>query len=114
MLQPIAWVLIIQVIGIATFPITFGIFKNLSDRGYAFSKPIGIAVIGLISWILSVNGLSNPSRLSLFVIMLFMVSVSIILTHKHWIEIKIFMKETWKLLVSLDVLFLCIYVKTDL
>ena len=110
MLQPVAWILIIQVIGIATFPITFGIFKNLSDRGYAFSKPIGIAVIGLISWILSVNGLSNPSRLSLFVIMLFMVSVSIILTHKHWIEIKIFMKETWKLLVSLDLLFLCIYV----
>ena len=99
----------IQVIGIAAFPMTFSAFKPLSDRGYSFSKPIGLVVIGIISWIFSVSGLLNPSKLFLFIIILFMVSISIVSTLKHWMEIKYFVKETWKHIVFLDLLFLSIY-----
>jgi len=46
------WYLAVLVIGLAAYPIAFVTFKHLPDKGYAFSKVLGLLLIGYFSWLL--------------------------------------------------------------
>jgi YYY domain-containing protein len=47
------WLFILEFLSFINLPLTFIIFKNLKDRGYAFSKIIGILFFSFIAWYLS-------------------------------------------------------------
>jgi len=44
------WLFILEVLSFVNLPLTFIIFKNSKDKGYAFSKIIGILVFSFIAW----------------------------------------------------------------
>ncbi|MEW6517368.1 MAG: DUF2298 domain-containing protein [candidate division FCPU426 bacterium] len=44
------WWLLITIMGLAVVPIAFRVFPFLPDRGYAFSKPLGLVLVGLLTW----------------------------------------------------------------
>lgn len=44
------WYAIICLMGWLALPFTFTIFRHLPDRGYAFSKPIGLLTVSLLIW----------------------------------------------------------------
>ncbi|MEE8163233.1 MAG: hypothetical protein V3T92_04370, partial [Anaerolineae bacterium] len=45
------WWLIVEILGLAALPLTYRLFKNLPDRGYAFGKPLGILLTSYVLWI---------------------------------------------------------------
>jgi uncharacterized membrane protein len=47
----LVWWLIITALGLVATPITLRIFAFLPDRGYAFAKPLGLLLVGLLSWL---------------------------------------------------------------
>jgi len=51
MLAVFTWWLIIEILGLAALPLTYRLFKNLPDRGYAFAKPMGILLTSYVLWI---------------------------------------------------------------
>ena len=48
------WLVAVEAVGLAAFPLAYYLFPQLTDRGYSVSKPLGILTIGYASWILSV------------------------------------------------------------
>ncbi|MGV2435928.1 MAG UNVERIFIED_CONTAM: hypothetical protein LVT10_14495 [Anaerolineae bacterium] len=46
----VAWWSVISLMGWSVFPILFVGFPSLSDRGYAFSKAVGLFVVAWIAW----------------------------------------------------------------
>jgi YYY domain-containing protein len=46
------WWLFICLLGVLAWPLIFLLFGNLPDRGYAWSKPVGLLFLGLIVWLL--------------------------------------------------------------
>jgi uncharacterized membrane protein len=46
------WWLLISLMGVAAIPITVKTFKFLPDRGYGFSKPLGLILVGLLVWLI--------------------------------------------------------------
>ncbi len=46
------WWLLMTVFGVVVLPITIKTFQFLPDRGYGFSKPLGLVLIGLVTWLL--------------------------------------------------------------
>ncbi len=50
MIEVFSWYGIIWALGLLTLPLTFLIFGRLPDRGYAFSKPVGLLVVSLLAW----------------------------------------------------------------
>lgn len=52
-IELIAFYLLVFVLGVATFAITFKLFDGLLDRGYAIARVIGCLLLGYIAWILS-------------------------------------------------------------
>jgi YYY domain-containing protein len=53
------WWLVVQGIGLLSIPATTYLLRTLPDRGYAFSKSLGLLLIGYGSWLLAMLGLAT-------------------------------------------------------
>lgn len=53
------WVLTVTVLGWGVFPILFRLFPGLADRGYSFSRALGLLIWGYLHWLLGVLGFSS-------------------------------------------------------
>jgi YYY domain-containing protein len=53
------WWLVVQVIGLLGLPLTTFFFRTLPDQGYAFSKSMGLLLIGYGGWLLAMFGLGS-------------------------------------------------------
>ena len=62
MIEALVWWLLIELIGIAVWPVAFRFFRNLPDRGYAFIKPLGLLLIAYPFWLLTTFGFLTNTR----------------------------------------------------
>ena len=53
MLDLILWYLVISIIGLIALPVVYRFLPFLSDRGYTFTRTLGLLIWGFIFWILS-------------------------------------------------------------
>ena len=49
--QFFSWYLVLQLMALAVLPLTLTLFPNLPDRGYAFSKSVGVLAVGFVFWL---------------------------------------------------------------
>ncbi len=52
MSELIRWVLVLELVGLACLPITLRLFRWLPDRGYAFSKLLGLLLLTFVIWLI--------------------------------------------------------------
>ncbi len=56
-LGAIIWYLLVSALGLLTFWLAFRLFPGLQDRGYAFSRALGLLLWGYLFWLLSSFGI---------------------------------------------------------
>ena len=83
MLAFISWYLLIMLTGWAAFPIAFRFFKLLPDRGYAFSKVLGLLVWGYGFWMLASLQLLQNSISAMLAVFLLMLLAGILFNRKE-------------------------------
>lgn len=66
----VTWWLAVQVLGLAGLPLTMFLFRSLPDRGYAFSKSLGLLLTGYGAWLLAMFGLGTFSAPLLLIVAL--------------------------------------------
>ncbi|HLW01355.1 MAG TPA: DUF2298 domain-containing protein [Ktedonobacterales bacterium] len=91
------WWLFIQMLGLACLPLTFSVFANLPDRGWALSKALGVLSLCFLVWFpLSLPsilpgplaGLALPyARGTILAFLLLLLAVNGWLLHYRWREI---------------------------
>ena len=57
MLDVIRWYVVVQLLGLAALPYVARFFGNLPDRGYAFARPLGLLIVGVVLWFGAIFGL---------------------------------------------------------
>jgi len=82
MLAFISWYLLILLTGWAAFPIAYRFFKLFPDRGYAFSKVLGLLVWGYGFWMLASLRLLQNTISAMLVVFLLMLVIGILLNRK--------------------------------
>jgi YYY domain-containing protein len=99
------WWLTILILGIAFLPLTFSLFKNFFDRGYIFSKVLGLSILSYIIFLLGIIHLLSLTQLYLF-LLLSIISVTLfLLTLKKLDLVKIF-KQYYLIFIFEELLFL--------
>lgn len=75
--------------GLIFFPLTSCIFKKFHDNGWMFSKIIGVAVSGILIWLLSYMKILKFTTLNCYIIIgiLFLINILIFIKNKNKIEI---------------------------
>lgn len=76
MLSFLLWYFTLTLLGFITFPLAFWLLPGLPDRGYAFSRALGLLVWAYVFWMLASLGVlgNNPGGLVFALIVLLIVS----------------------------------------
>ncbi|HEX9331381.1 MAG TPA: DUF2298 domain-containing protein, partial [Anaerolineales bacterium] len=99
----LAWFILLQWIGFLALPITMTTFQRLTDRGYIFSKSIGLLIIAWASWMISSLRIAPFTGWVILLIALLFALVSFFVTRQHWAELKTYLKTNWNLLLFEEV-----------
>jgi YYY domain-containing protein len=59
----VVWWLVLEGLGLITFPLTFRLFSARADHGYAFGKILALLLVSYVSWLLALVGV--PLRVAL-------------------------------------------------
>ena len=89
----ISWLVLIQGFALLVLPITFIVFRPLADRGYLFSKALGLLIVGLLVWLMASVDIMTFSRGSIAVAVLLVGIVSAIIVMRQRKELATFVRE---------------------
>ena len=109
MLNVLLWLVTVEIIGLAVFPLAYFLLPKLSDRGYGLSKPLGILLVGYAAWILSVLHLLPSVRFTLVGLVILMVASSGVLAYLHRDELTAFVKRRWRLIAVTEIVFIVFF-----
>src|SRR5262252_5296320 len=45
------WCLVVELLGLLTFPLAWRLFRRLPDRGYGVAKVLGVLLVGVTLWL---------------------------------------------------------------
>ena len=100
------WVILIEGLMLLAFPITFFVMRSLPDKGFMFSRIIGILITSIIVWLLASSQWLpfNHVTITLAFVILGLTSLIIFILNKN--NICQFLRNEWKLLLVTECLFL--------
>jgi YYY domain-containing protein len=107
MTQFFLWYLVISIIGWITFPLIYRLMPGLPDRGYAFSRILGLLLTGYIYWILvSFGYLSNDAGGVVFAIGIITTLSITSMIGIHYQKLGNWLKKQFSLVFVVEILFL--------
>ena len=98
------WYLTILIIGLSVLPLTLNIFRIFVDRGYIFSKIIGIFLASYLMWLLGSLHIMPFTKISIFIILIFLAIINMLVFIKK--NQKQGITLPWKWLLLEEVIFL--------
>jgi YYY domain-containing protein len=105
----LAWLIAIQGMALLTVPLGFVLFRSLPDRGYLFSKILGLMLVGLITWLLASLQWLAFSRESIGLALLLVAVASLILLRRNRHEMLDFVKRRWSVIAVSEVVFMAAF-----
>lgn len=96
------WWLILTLIGLSFFPISSRLFNNFLDKGYIFSKIIGLLIITYTIYLISSLEFFKFTTLNIFICWLFFIPISLYLLKKN----KLYLTINKRLILVEELIFL--------
>ena len=109
MLQVIATLITIELIGLSAFPVVARAFAALSDRGWAISKSLGVLMISTAVWLLSYARLLPNTMVSWWIVWLVLTFVAVFFIRQDFARLKKTLQRIWKIIVAIELIFLLFF-----
>ncbi|MDA0769613.1 MAG: DUF2298 domain-containing protein [Chloroflexi bacterium] len=106
MLDALWWLIAAEAMGLIAFPLAYFLLPRLADRGYTLSKPLGILIIGYLSWVLSVLHILPSVRISLIGLLIAFGALSGWYAWNHRQELIQFAKKERRAIIIGEAIFL--------
>ena len=102
----ISWYLTATALGWLAFPLVFRLFPALPERGYAFSRTVGLLVWGYIFWLLTSLGLAQNDIGGLLLGILLLVGLSLWALSTRRREMIAWVRASTRYIRGVEILFL--------
>ena len=103
------WWLVLMVLGAAATPLTTYFLQRLSDRGYAFTKMIGLLLVSFIFWLLGNLGFWGNSVGGILLALLVVVALSVWATYQMKEPLAPWLQANRRQIIITELLFLLIF-----
>ncbi len=103
------WIVVAEIIALIVFPLAFVVFRPITDRGWLFSKGLGLLLIGLAVWLLSSLELMAFTRAAVIAGAVALSLVNLALLVMKWEEVRAFFEERWKTILVAELVFLAAF-----
>ena len=107
-LAAVAWYLVIALLGLVAFPLARFFLKGLPDKGYAFSRLIGLLLLAYFTWLAGSAGISF-NRLSISIVFVVLLMVSGIIAYLQRKELGREIRENWKTFLVIEIVVLLFF-----
>ena len=105
----LAWLLVVELIGLVAFPLTWWLLRPLPDRGVMLARVLGLLLVAWIAWWLVSAGILRYSAGVIWLAILILATPSAYILGQHWREMVGWLREKWRLIVTVEALFLLAY-----
>ncbi|MYE53844.1 MAG: hypothetical protein F4X34_01430 [Chloroflexi bacterium] len=109
MLDVLRWLITVEIIGLAAFPLAFYLLPRLADRGFTLSKPFGILLVSYLFWILGLAHVPTVQPIAMTLV-LFMAAASAYIAYRNFGELRDFIAREWRTLVIAEAVFLIFFI----
>ncbi len=108
-LAVLSWYILLLLIGWIAFPITFNAFRGLSDRGYTFTRIIGMLVIAWLAWFAGSLRVVPFTQGTLWLCLILVIALASGIAWWQRANLLEFVKSRWRYLLLIEVLFLALF-----
>ena len=109
MLDALRWLITVELIGLAAFPLAFYLLPRLADRGFTLSKPLGILLVSYLFWLLGLAHIPTVQPIAIAIV-LFMAAASAYIIYRNFDDLRDFIRREWRTLVIAEVIFLVFFI----
>lgn len=109
-LPVVAWLLAVELVGLAVFPLVYWLLPSLADRGYLLCKSLGVLLLAWVSWLVASTRISPYSRAEIALSLLALLILGGILAWRQRQAMQRFLRERWRLLLVGEALYLTAFV----
>ncbi len=99
------WWLVVSLLGWITWPLAFGLFRGLRDRGILLAKTLGWLLSGWLLWVFASSGLAQNSVRNAWLVAAIVMLVSAAVLVFTWRDVLAFLRRMWGILLVGEVLF---------
>jgi uncharacterized membrane protein len=110
MASALLWWLLSLLFAVLALPLTWRLFSRLPDRGYGFSRAVGILGSGYVFWLGGSLHLLHTDLGAGVGSVLLVAAVSAWAGAGRWGEIKRWLRENWRTVAAMEALFLAAFV----
>ena len=105
----LAWLIVVQGVALLTVPIAFVVFRPLPDRGYLFSKVLGLLLVGFTVWLLaSLRWMAfSTGSIAVALTVLAAASSTVLLVNRR--DIAAFVRDRWRTIAVGEAVFLAAF-----
>ena len=105
----LTWLLVIELICLAAFPLTWWLLRPLPDRGLLLARVLGLLLVAWIAWWLVNADVLRYSAGAIWLAILIVALPSACILWRQWRELLAWLREKWRLIVAAETLFLLAY-----
>ncbi len=105
----IVWLLLLILLGLVAFPLTFVMLPRLPDRGWGVSKTLGMLLLAWLAWFAPALKLTSYSRAWIALCLGLLVGFSAVIAWRRWGMIREFLRERKSLLLTEEAIFLAMF-----
>lgn len=103
------WLLIVELLGLVSFPLAFVVFPGLRDRGWGFSKLLGLLVMAWLVWFPSSLRLLPFDRWAVALVFGVVTLASLLVAWRRREHLARFVRARWRLLAINEALFVAAF-----
>ena len=78
------WLLAVEALGLAAFPLCWLLMPGLADRGYGVAKILGLALVSYVAWLAASVGLAPFGRGLVYTSLLLLIVASSLVVRRQW------------------------------
>ena len=109
MVDLLVWLLAIELIGLAAFPIAFLLFRHMPDRGFSIVKPLALVAGSYALWVLGLTHLVPVSRPAIIVVFSFIAIGGLYAAWTQRTRLTAFLRREWPTLIAVECVFLAFF-----
>ncbi len=102
----LVWLLLLEVLGLLAFPVTFLMFRNLVDRGYGLAKTIGLLTWGYVIWIAVSTGVAGYHQTLIVIALAVLALAGMLFGWRQRQQIAEFCRLEWRRVLTGEAVFL--------
>ena len=113
MLDALRWLITVELIGLAAFPLAFYLLPRLADRGFTLSKPLGILLVSYLFWLLGLAHIPTVQPIAIALVLL-MAALSAYIAYRNFDDLRDFIVREWRTIVIAEAIFLVFFISWTL